>query len=88
MAKSGFRSLISLTASATLSTDSPAPDFPVEYESSATRGSMPKARAVWAEENAMAANRVGRGDYRSFVENGLAAIRERDELWLRIRYTF
>ncbi len=33
-------------------------------------------------------NRAGRGDYRSFVENGLAAIRERDELWLRIRYTF
>ncbi len=32
--------------------------------------------------------RVGRGDYRSFVENGLAAIRERDELWMRIRYTF
>jgi hypothetical protein len=32
--------------------------------------------------------RVGRGDYRSFVENGLSAIRERDELWLRIRYTF
>ena len=33
-------------------------------------------------------NRVGRGAYNSFVENGLAAIRERDELWLRIRYTF
>jgi hypothetical protein len=33
-------------------------------------------------------NRVGRGAYKSFVENGLSAIRERDELWLRIRYTF
>jgi hypothetical protein len=33
-------------------------------------------------------NRVGRGAYNAFVENGLAAIRERDELWLRIRYTF
>jgi hypothetical protein len=32
--------------------------------------------------------RVGRGAYNSFVENGLSAIRERDELWLRIRYTF
>ena len=33
-------------------------------------------------------NRVGEGAYKSFVENGLSAIRERDELWLRIRYTF
>jgi hypothetical protein len=33
-------------------------------------------------------NRVGRGAYKSYVENGLSAIRERDEFWLRIRYTF
>jgi hypothetical protein len=33
-------------------------------------------------------NRVGRGAYKSFVENGLSAIRERDEIWLRLRYTF
>jgi hypothetical protein len=33
-------------------------------------------------------NRVGRGAYNSFVENGLSPIRERDELYLRIRYTF
>jgi hypothetical protein len=33
-------------------------------------------------------NRVGRGAYKSFVENGLSGIRERDEFYLRIRYTF
>ncbi len=33
-------------------------------------------------------NRVGRGAYSSHVENGLSPIRERDELYLRIRYTF
>jgi hypothetical protein len=33
-------------------------------------------------------NRVGRGAYKSYVENGLSGIRERDELYLRIRYTF
>ena len=33
-------------------------------------------------------NRVGRGAYQAFVENGLAPIRERDELYLRIRYAF
>ena len=33
-------------------------------------------------------NRVGRGAYKSFVENGLSAIRERDEFFLKIRYTF
>jgi hypothetical protein len=33
-------------------------------------------------------NRVGRGAYKSFVENGLSAVRERDEIFMRIRYTF
>jgi hypothetical protein len=33
-------------------------------------------------------NRVGRGADKSFVENGLSGIRERDEFYLRIRYTF
>jgi hypothetical protein len=33
-------------------------------------------------------NRAGRGEYTTFVENGLSGIRERDELWLTIRYTF
>jgi hypothetical protein len=38
-------------------------------------------------ENALD-SRVGRGAYSSFTEEGLSAIRERDELWLRFRYTF
>jgi hypothetical protein len=33
-------------------------------------------------------NRVGRHAYRDFVENGLSAVRDRDEMFLRIRYTF
>jgi len=33
-------------------------------------------------------NRAGRGAYRDFVENGLSAVRDRDEIFLRIRYTF
>ena len=33
-------------------------------------------------------NRVGRGAYQSFVENGLSPIRERDELYFTLRYTF
>jgi hypothetical protein len=31
---------------------------------------------------------VGRDKERTFVENGLSAIRDRDEVYLRIRYTF
>jgi hypothetical protein len=34
------------------------------------------------------ANRVGRGAYRDFVENGISAVRDRDEIFLKIRYTF
>ncbi len=33
-------------------------------------------------------NRVGKGAYKAHVENGLSVIRERDELFLRVRYTF
>jgi len=33
-------------------------------------------------------NRVGRGAYQLFVENGLSPVRERDELYLTLRYTF
>ena len=33
-------------------------------------------------------NRVGKGSYKSHVENGLSVIRERDEFFLRVRYTF
>jgi hypothetical protein len=33
-------------------------------------------------------NRAGRDAYRSFAENGLSPVRDRDEIYLRIRYTF
>jgi hypothetical protein len=33
-------------------------------------------------------NRVGRNAYQDAVENGLTALRERDEMNLTIRYTF
>jgi len=33
-------------------------------------------------------DRVGRHAYEDFVENGLTAIRDRDEIFLRLRYTF
>jgi hypothetical protein len=36
----------------------------------------------------VATNRVGRGANSQFVENGLSAVRERDEAFLRIKYTF
>jgi hypothetical protein len=32
--------------------------------------------------------RVGRHAYKDFVENGLSAVRDRDEVFLRVRYTF
>ena len=32
--------------------------------------------------------RTGRDAYKDFVENGLSAVRDRDEMFLRIRYTF
>jgi len=31
---------------------------------------------------------VGKGAYSNYLENGLSAVRERDEAYLRIRYTF
>jgi hypothetical protein len=33
-------------------------------------------------------NRAGRHAYKDFVENGLTAVRDRDEIFLRVRYTF
>jgi hypothetical protein len=33
-------------------------------------------------------NRTGRHAYKDFVENGLSAVRDRDEIFLRVRYTF
>ena len=33
-------------------------------------------------------NRVGKGAYSAHVDRGLSLIRERDEIFLRIRYTF
>ena len=43
-------------AARTLSTSAPVPDVPVEYDSIATRGSMPNATAVSAELIAMSAS--------------------------------
>jgi hypothetical protein len=33
-------------------------------------------------------NRVGRHAYDDAVENALAVVRERDEIFMRLRYTF
>ena len=33
-------------------------------------------------------NRTGRYAYKDLVENGLSAVRDRDEIFLRVRYTF
>ncbi len=43
-------------AARTFSTSAPEPDEPVEYDSIATRGSMPKRAAVAADEIAMSAS--------------------------------
>jgi hypothetical protein len=43
---------------------------------------------VMAIEPTVLANRVGRHAYTDFVENGLSAIRDRDEFFFRLRYTF
>ena len=53
---SGARSRTSAVAARTFSTSAPVPDSPVEYDSIATRGSMPKRAAVCAEEIAMSAS--------------------------------
>jgi hypothetical protein len=31
---------------------------------------------------------VGKGAYHSFIENGLSVVRDRDEAFLLLRYTF
>src|SRR5699024_12301009 len=46
---SGLAALTNLVASRTLSTASPEPESPVEYDSMATRGSTPNCAAVAAE---------------------------------------
>jgi hypothetical protein len=33
-------------------------------------------------------NRTGKNAYDDFVENGISAVRDRDELFMRLRYTF
>ena len=43
---------------------------------------------VMALEPTVVAGRTGRHAYNDFVENGLSAVRDRDEMFLRIRYTF
>ncbi len=43
-------------AARTFSTSAPVPDSPVEYDSIATRGSMPNLAAVAADEIAMSAS--------------------------------
>jgi len=53
---SGARLRTSSVASRTLSTSAPEPDVPVEYDSIATRGSMPKIAAVSAQPIAMSAS--------------------------------
>lgn len=54
--RSGRRERTSAVAEATLVTSAPAPDVPVEYDSIATRGSMPNCAAVVAEDDAMSAS--------------------------------
>ncbi len=48
-------------AAATFSTSAPAPELPVEYDSIATRGSMPNRAAVSADEIAMSASWAASG---------------------------
>ena len=52
----GARSRTIRVASRTLSTSAPEPESPVEYDSMAIRGSMPKLTAVAADEMAMSAS--------------------------------
>ena len=54
--RSGRRLRTSSVAARTLSTSTPVPDSPVEYESIAMRGCTPNCRAVSAEEMAMSAS--------------------------------
>jgi hypothetical protein len=45
-------------------------------------------RPMQIDEFAIVGSRFGRNAYKSSVENGLAVIRERDEIFLRLKYTF
>ena len=70
--------------------------LPQVSTASTTRSRRPSGSAPsWAARNGAAAdsplslpNSVGADRNRSFVENGLSAVRQRDEVFLRIRYTF
>ena len=61
MSRSGRRSRASAVPRRTFSTSAPEPDSPVEYDSIATRGSIPNIAAVPAAEIAMSASWSGSG---------------------------
>ena len=46
-----------------------------------------QGRTPFLMPNALS-NRVGSGAYTDHVENGLSVVRDRDEFFFRIRYTF
>ncbi|SLJ01917.1 Uncharacterised protein [Mycobacteroides abscessus subsp. abscessus] len=73
---SGARSRTRSVATRTFSTSAPLPDSPVEYDSIATRGSMPKRWAVRAEEMAMSAScsEVGSGTTAQHMRNTLETV--------------
>jgi hypothetical protein len=45
-------------------------------------------RVMPINEISIVSDRFGRNAYKSAVQNGLAVIRERDEIFLRVKYTF
>ena len=59
--RSGRSCRASAVASRTRSTSSPEPDSPVEYDSIATRGSIPNIAAVPAADTAMSASCAASG---------------------------
>jgi len=61
-------------------------DFSATFGASAFFGRFEEKRA--ALNPVASLNRAGRHAYSDFVENGLAAIRDRDELFLLVRYSF
>ncbi|MBW2394445.1 MAG: hypothetical protein JRG95_09255 [Deltaproteobacteria bacterium] len=61
-------------------------DFSVTFGFALFQG-REESRTMPLVPNALS-NRVGRHSNKDFVENGLAAVRDRDEFFLRIRYTF
>jgi hypothetical protein len=51
-------------------------------------GGREQERVMPINEISTASERFGRNAYKSSVQNGLAVIRERDEIFLRVKYTF